>query len=811
MSIPSEARDYSEIIASYWFSEFPEDTTIDGVTDAVFDGIQRGLGNCNGPDPYCPNGLEMDASLPCVEAARQFGPTVPEGTDIERAQIKTIVAAVHGRKKDRVKSIQEICALCQNCESIKALCDKQSCPLHVERDASEILLEDLPAKFKADSVILNRHDIKVVLADLQKKDKLKFEILLKQMGIKTDVKKALLADLDKIDICPEEDNNSTSDEIRAKAGAILESGNPIKARCDYVARYVHSDGDAERALVFSVNSIYMPKRDKLHSDISGSSQAGKSERAGAVHATYPPENVISLTEASPKSLYYLAQQLKKEGKSLDDTLIYVDDARLDHIPVLKVFRNDGPVDPRNLTVVDGAVSDQQVPGHPVVQASSVVPLRDFDEQNTSRTFLISVPDADEATERKVRAKIRHRLEYGALQKESNDEDKTILQEMARIIRDDGIRDVVIPFDVVEPKSADRRGTGQFLRLIKISAHENQYQRPILEMKDGSRYILATYADLEAAAEVWFSFEEAQAYKITDKSLQVFRKLNVIEPSHDRICPTSHTKNVLAEITGIGPKTTERLLTDLYDAGLIFKKQVAAPGQPFVYWTTPELRQKVMSQISATCGPQTELGQIKTKNGCPKYLRLNCPDSLKTSIYSFFTNQDIIKKEMLSEIKRRHVGREESCLIPRGEIISSVSKVQNLVLNGVLKPLDSDSLGRGEMSQIDETDETEPLDSDSLGRCENVSKGNVTVPKESCFSINEQLAQAEERQKEKDEHFKTPPTKPKLRLVRFLETVPAFMGMDGNRYGPFDPDDLANIPEIHADNLITKNAAVGVNE
>ena len=77
-----------------------------------------------------------------------------------------------------------------------------------------------------------------------------------------------------------------------------------------------------------------------------------------------------------------------------------------------------------------------------------------------------------------------------------------------------------------------------------------------------------------------------------------------------------------------------------------------------------------------------------------------------------------------------------------------------------------------------------------------------------LSIDEQLAQAEEIQKEKDEHFKTP-TKPKLRLVRFLETVPAFVGVDGNRYGPFGPDDVANLPAVHAQNLFKKNAVIGV--
>jgi len=196
-------------------------------------------------------------------------------------------------------------------------------------DAADVLA-DLPERCKEVMDVLKDRAVQKALHTLRKNDRLKFEILLKKASVRGGVKEALLSDLDNLYDEPEEsDTEPIPEEIRAKAEKILESGDPIQARCDHVARYVHSDGDAERALVFSCESVFMPKRDKLHSDISGSSQAGKSERAGAVHSTYPPENVMSLTEASPKSLYYLAQKMKKEGKTLDDMLIYIDDGTIE--------------------------------------------------------------------------------------------------------------------------------------------------------------------------------------------------------------------------------------------------------------------------------------------------------------------------------------------------------------------------------------------------------------------------------------------------------------------------------------------------
>ena len=99
---------------------------------------------------------------------------------------------------------------------------------------------------------------------------------------------------------------------------------------------------------------------------------------------------VASSEASPKSLYYLAEQ---QPERLKDAVIYIDDARPEHIPVLKTFRNEGNVRPTNLTVSDGEFLELVVQYRPVVLASSVTPLRDLEGQATSRAFLASVPDA----------------------------------------------------------------------------------------------------------------------------------------------------------------------------------------------------------------------------------------------------------------------------------------------------------------------------------------------------------------------------------------------------------------------------------
>lgn len=59
----------------------------------------------------------------------------------------------------------------------------------------------------------------------------------------------------------------------------------------------------------------------------------------------------------------------------------------------------------------------------------------------------------------------------------------------------------------------------------------------------------------------------------------------------------------------------------------------------------------------------------------------------------------------------------------------------------------------------------------------------------------------------------PPAKPlvkpsevKMILVRFLQPLPAIMGIDMKAYGPFQPEELAIIPAQNAENLIKRGIA-----
>jgi hypothetical protein len=537
-------------------------------------------------------------------------------------------------------------------------------------------------------------------------------------------------------------------DVKVMAENLLRSGDCVQRRLDYIQRSVEGDRKAERVLIYCAHSAFLPTADKLHADIVGSPQLGKSKKAEAVLETMPPENVIMVTEASPKSLYYMSKEIALEGK-----IIYIDDVREEHIPVLKTFRNDSSIPPRNISVNDGEFADMKIRERPIVLASSVQTLNDLEGQAISRSFLITLPDPTKAEEKRVRKKIRTRLRAGALLAGSDDKEQAVLRQAARILRDEGINTVLVPYDAEEPESADRRGTGQFVRLIKISAFMNQFQRPILELADGARHVLAIYKDLENAAEVWFDFETAQEFKIPAKAVRLIKSLPTEDPSEYGL---KGTVSEMAKRDGTreeigGEKTVGRWLEHLYNAGLANRKQVKAPGNPWSYWINSDLRQRIVSEIPTTGKGQVDLGHILDKSNCLEYMAKKSPDSLLESIYSFFTNKDIINRENIKRIINPGAPPLEGCLIK-----NYLSFWQKGVLNTPDGSIDREYLGQSGFLEERINDETKPEDSDYLGRLQFVQeRGSPVQDQEHDLGIKAELKLAEERQREWEERFKAP--------------------------------------------------------
>jgi hypothetical protein len=328
--------------------------------------------------------------------------------------------------------------------------------------------------------------------------------------------------------------------------------------------------------------------------------------------------------------------------------------------------------------------------------------------------MTTIQDAEEDEEKKIRRTIRQRRRVGTLIKTNEDSEKLVLQEMARITRDEGIRSIVVPFDVIEPDSADRRGTGQFISLIEISAFINQFQRPVLEMKDGSKHILATFDDFRAAAELWFSFHEAQKFKIPAKAILLLKEVPTEEGSCKKCSEIAGRSDVR---DGIGPQTTvEHYMETLYDRGLVYREKISAPGSPWGYWTNKQIQEKVKdfgkrgkSERSDAGDLKMDLGIIQKDSILAKYIAENSSDCLKSSIYEFFTNQDLVKRDAIERVLGIDRQSFHQCAIR-----SYLSQFEKEVLKGDTASQDSEDSRKTDISGNNPDEATTSIDIVSLG-------------------------------------------------------------------------------------------------
>ena len=609
-------------------------------------------------------------------------------------------------------------------------------------------------KVKADPRAIKDRAVLAQLAEIAQKDKIEFDLILDgikkaRLGVKVDTVAGLVADFIE-ESKATKPGTKTDEAAKAAAYEILLHGNPIQIHQDHVAEKVRGGEKPARLIAMSGYSAYLTD-DRLHADIVGSAQSGKSTTTIATLECFPEENVLITSEASPKSLYYLAHQ---QPERLKDAIVYIDDARAEHIPVLKTFRNENSVRPTNITVADGEFLELIVRYRPNVIASSVTPLRDLEGQAGSRAFLVSVPDATPDEEREVRAKIRQQIATSAILSEKNDIRRKTLQEMARILRDEGVRDVVIPYDVIEPHGADRRGTGQFMRLIKVSAFINQYQRPLIELQDGKRVVLATYADFKLAAQVWFDFAEGQEFKVSPKAIDVLKALPDKWPGLS--APT------IARGMKRSQRTVERYLEDLYEAGIASRERITAPGMPWGYWVEPETRQKVLAQIPESESTKINSVTITTENLCREYMAKNSSDSLKDSYINFFSNNDI-------DIKKMYKDRMDTS----GEgddwgYIYSLCFFHETCRDSEKEPMDSEIITKNDLSQSG----TNPQDIDS---------GNVA---NMANTVANQV------------------------IIRVLDDLGEIILIDGRTVN-LRREDVVTIPAIQAKGLIEKGKAVEV--
>jgi DNA-binding transcriptional ArsR family regulator len=357
-------------------------------------------------------------------------------------------------------------------------------------------------------------------------------------------------------------------EYVVKAGGMLHKGDEILLEVDWLSMLTMQIGQ------------------QLHLMPVGATGKGKSHHGKVSLEFSPPEYVIFVNEPSPKSFFYA----QRAGIRFDKAVVFIDDARGDHIPVLKSLSSPNRLKPRAWSVEDQEFIDLQIEGNLTVWTSSVSPLRDEGGQLTRRFVVVNPTEdtwLDEAVARHIIDSRRRGITKVDLPKEFE-----IVKCMTKILKEKKCR-VTTPFDFEIPSDPQRTLPAMFITLLEASAVANQFRRITVE-KGQERLILAEPEDFEEARKCW-QYLALYQMKVDAIGLRVLDALADDEPTgaidekgrEVRPEPGEKAPTVtwLAKKLKESPATIQKKLNNLYEAGLVDRKWWGAWNTAHYYWRT----------------------------------------------------------------------------------------------------------------------------------------------------------------------------------------------------------------------------------
>ncbi|MFH2112260.1 MAG: hypothetical protein ABIJ47_13490 [Candidatus Bathyarchaeota archaeon] len=167
----------------------------------------------------------------------------------------------------------------------------------------------------------------------------------------------------------------------------------------------------------------------------------------------------------------------------------------------------------------------------------------------------------------------------------------------------------------------------------------------------------------------------------------------------------------------------------------------------------------------------------------------------------------IKDELLREMKQ-YVQELNKVPVDTESLTGRITQTERTYANQMLKELTETRLGKIVRQEL----EGKPIDAQALTPEEQRLHANMRQLLASYRDGSDLPAPESPRApaapKPRPEPLPPPPqaADQELVVVRFLQLLPAIMGVDMKAYGPFKPEDVASIPKQNAVNLIRRGIA-----
>ena len=516
-------------------------------------------------------------------------------------------------------------------------------------------------------------------------------------------------------------------KVKAKAWKVLRTGNPIQYVADSCGRVVLGAEAAFKKLTCCMSAQNVNQTNGMHPKLSGESSGGKTITVYSFAHHLPKEMVIKGSMSSKAGFYH------KDG---DRVLRILDDYQAgneDLDTVIKQTSSEFHEPYTHRTVANHAAMTLQIGREQTWAITSVDSSQDI--QVLNRQLPINVDDSIGLT-KLVNDKTVERYAKGEPQ-QPTDKRVLVCRAIFQILRDQGYINVRIPFgDRIDwLDTSNRRNPSIFMDLLISITATNRFQRE----KDPEGYYLATEDDFNAAKSLFTDKDAEELVKrLTARERDV---INLLIANSDGL-----TRDEIAERLKVAPQRITQILNGQKGyGGLSQKVQIAETkvsnsvrtGNPETDDTRHTIHKTVYSlkeydrftgfDAVVRLKPQKTQPQEPGKQG----------KQGKHEVSKEVSKQTTTSKEEVSKVSKNEKEKEErniEGLCAAGEISSREKEKNAYLLTTEAKNSESQCL---------------PPAYPCL----------PCLPKPSnSDSIKADLLRAQERAREKEEHFKTPSKK-----------------------------------------------------
>ncbi len=319
----------------------------------------------------------------------------------------------------------------------------------------------------------------------------------------------------------------------------------LLARTQSKLRQIGIVGEKENTLLLYLIGLSYKTENPLHVLLQSTSGAGKSHLINTIGNCFPPEDVLSFSRITSKSLYHYRKDTLKNKLILIQDYDGLDEEALYALRELQSFGRLTSSSTGKDVFGNHVARLNTVEGHFSSFGAATQPLY---LDNMSRMITLSIDESYTQSERIMR--------FVSPNNQAINTAQTVLSNVVRLLRNKPVKN---PFEaqLVLPSKihAARRASEQLKSFIKLITFFHQYQRKT----DENGYLLTTKEDLKIGIELFFNALKIKTDELEPYLRSFFEKLTTYLTEKKQ---KNFTQREIRNALGISRSALARYIKDL---------------------------------------------------------------------------------------------------------------------------------------------------------------------------------------------------------------------------------------------------------